>query len=301
MNEFFVSLVNEKPILKDNNGHLRMLDGYKDKSDVYHIFVDYIDNKYNTIHSFIGEIKYFKGNDLANLKDMGIVVKRKEYGVGSPGVCVYNNKMYLFYAGRGELKENEELIGSAKPNETGYVSSELYVNIYDIKDDFSPIINKCKNKHVLKRTDWKSMRIDDPYPIVIDEKLYVYYKGFSDNLNRNTMAIAYGEYINSEIIEKSIILKTDEGYEMPRIFINDNKINMFVRTFNNKKSAFRHYVKERNEFIENDYNFFNGHAKTRANDVCFLKDFNGRLTNDVIACGYEDEKLQQWLYQLHKK
>ena len=145
------------------------------------------------------------------------------------------------------------------------------------------------------------MRVDDPYPIVIKDKLYVYYKGFNDNLKKESICIAYGIFHNNKINEQKIILKKQEGFEMPRMFLDNGQLNMFVRTFNTEKSAFRHYVKVQDNFIEQDYDFFDGHPIKKASDVYFLIDYKGELTNDVLACGFEKGKLKQWLYRLSKK
>jgi len=299
MKKFKVKIINQKPIIEAKNGHIRMVTGYKDKKGEYHIFCDFINEKYKTIHSWQGEIKYYKGYKLTNLKDMGILIKKDSYGIGSPSVTIYNNQVYIFYAKRNNLKQFEKFNPYAKPKEKGYISSDIYVNIYECDKDFAINTKSYNVYEALKRdNDWKSMRIDDPYPIVIRKKLYIYYKGFDDNTDKSNICIAYGKFLENKIVEEKVILKSKYGYEMPRVFIKNNRLNMFVRTFNNNKSSFRHYIKRNNKFIELQYDFFNGHPNTKAKDTCFIKDYKGKFTKDVIACGFENNKLKQWLYGL---
>lgn len=301
MNKYSVKIVNDNPIIEDPCGHIRMVTGYRDKSGRYHIFCDFIHNDYQTFHSWQAEIKYFKGLDLSNLKDMGVLIKKSEYGVGSPGVAVYHHKVYLFYAKRGNLKGFDQFNGVANIGEKGYVSSDLELAIFNCDDNEGIITESINIKQVLHRDKgWKSMRIDDPFPIVIDGSLFVYYKGFNDNTNKANICIGYGIYGHNQICEKGIVLSSEYGYEMPRIYLIDGELTMFVRTFNPNQTAFRHYEYKNNQFEDCAYDFFDGYPDSKAQDVCFITDYKGVLTGDVLACGYENKKLKQWLYRLSK-
>ncbi|MBN2852363.1 MAG: hypothetical protein JXQ23_06465 [Clostridia bacterium] len=302
MTEYEVTLKQRNPVIDDSDGHIRMVDGYRDKNGMYHVFCDFIDFKFDTVHSFQADIKYYRGKSLYQLEDMGILIKKKMYGAGSPGIAVFNHEAYLFYAIRGNLDQAESFIGTAKPGEPGYVSSDIAVNIYKC-DEFDGIITENpKTYEVIKRDcGWKSMRVDDPGPVVINEKLHLFYKGFNDNTGKKNISIGHGYFEGEKFIDLGIALQSEEGFEMPRPFFDDGQYQMFIRTFNHSKSSWRHFVKEGNEMKELDYDFFNGHPETKAKDACFIKDSEGNLTHEVLACGYEQNKLKQWLYCLSKK
>lgn len=295
-------LMSEQPAIDDPDGHIRMVDGYRDKKGIYHLFCDFVDLSLNTIHSFPAEIKYYRGESLFALKDMGILVKKKSYGAGSPGVVVFNHKVYLFYSVRDELKKGETFNGLAKPGEPGYVSSDIAVNVYAADDNDALITDDWKTYEVIHRDeDWKSMRVDDPGPIVLDQKLHLFYKGFSDNTNKGNISIGWGRFEEEEFADFGIILKEEEGFEMPRPFYADGLLQMFVRSFNHKRASWRHFVKTGKSMKDCEYDFFNGHPDTMAKDACFIKDSEGNLTNEVLACGIMQNKLKQWVYCLSKK
>ncbi len=300
--KYKLTLVHEHPVIDDPKGHIRMVAGYRDLNGMYHVFCDFIDYSFHTIHSWQASIKYYKGKSLTNLYDQGILISSNDYGVGSPGVVVYQKKVYLFYSNHKIYGDTSVFNGYSKPGETGYVSSDIHVNIY--KTDKQLAIDTTSNEHfeVLNRDNgWKSMRVDDPSPIIIDNQLIVYYKGFDDNRDKSHIQVGVGTFLNNHLIEQGIILSSTYGFEMPRPFIKDGKKQLFVRNFSHDISSWSHYIFRNNKYILHDNQFFYGHPNSKAMDVSFICDTFGNLTGDVLACGTNNNQLKQWAYSLSIK
>ena len=309
----------EEPVFDISPHHARMSCCYRDMSGKFHMFVDFIDASLNTVHSFQAVLNYYTSMDLINWSSHGTVIDKGIYdynsgkgdsdcyGIGSPDVVLIDENIYLFYAGRGSLAPYQPFNGLAHPGEKGYVSCDIMYAMAKTDKKVTPITPFIKKGIVLGRKYlWESMRVDDPCVVFEENTLHMYYKGFSDNSNKDTLRLGYAcsDFENIQFIRNpKPILSVDGGLEMPRVFKYNGRWNMFLRHFSSVGGAvWRHYISLNGTNWElRNPNLFNcaGPVPGKgAADIMLIKNFDGSFTGKALACGLEDGCLKLWLYSV---
>lgn len=311
--------VHENPIFDISPHHVRMSCCYMDKSGKYHMFADYIDSSLHTVHSFQAVLNYYTSTDLIAWTDHGTIIKKGNYnyetrtgdpdcyGIGSPDVLCTDEYIYLFYAGRGVLAPNQPFNGLAHSGEPGYVSSEIMYAIAPTDKYGAPSGPFIKKGVVFKQKyEWESMRRDDPCVVLEQNLIHLYYKGFNDNSNRDNIKLGYAsaDIKNFRFIENpEPILSVSGGLEMPRVFIHKGNRNMFLRHFSPiGGTVWRHYISLNGITwtIKNPclFNCAGPNPGKGAADLMLIKNFDGSLTGNALACGLENGVLKLWLYKI---
>lgn len=307
------------PVFDISPHHVRMSCCYMDKTGIYHMFADYIDSSFNTVHSFQAVLNYYTSPDLINWTPRGTVIDKGDYnyaagigaadcyGVGSPDVLCLGKYIYLFYAGRGSLAPDQPFNGLAHPGEPGYVSSDIMCAVAEMDKNGAPNGPFIKMGIVLKRKyDWETMRLDDPCVVLDENTLHLYYKGFNDNSNRNNLKLGHAasKPNNIQFVRNTDpIFSASEGLEMPRVFKFNNCWNMFLRHFSADDGAvWRHYISKNgiNWELKNP-NLFKGAGSEPgkgAADMMLIKSYDGTFTGKALSCGLDEGSLKLWLYRV---
>lgn len=311
---------NERPVFDISPHHARMASCYRDLSGIYHLFIDYIDASLKTIHSWQADIRYYRSSDLKNWEFVETAVSRGRYdealekrdcdcyGVGSPHVLYTSGKVYLFYAGRGNLAPDLKWNAFAEPGKEGYVSGTIMLAIANTDINGAPSGSFSKHGPVIKRTEaWESMRIDDPCALVEDNVIHLYHKGFRHI--RNAMDTVQVGYAKAELDKLEFkkhttpIFSVAGGGEMPRVFKYDVIWNMFYRHFDTTDGSFwRHYVsidgldwKLHDPFL---FDCAGSKPGTGATDMMLINGLDGEFIGKALACGMEDGVLKLWFYNI---
>lgn len=307
------------PVFDISPHHARMASCYCDLGGVYHLFVDYVDASFNTIHSWQAEIRYYRSKDLKNWEFIETAVSKGRYdespekkdrdcyGAGSPHALCTSGKVYLFYAGRGNLAPDMKGNAFAGPGEEGYISGTIMLATANTDINGAPSGSFSKQGTVINSTkDWESMRIDDPCALVEGNVIRLYYSGFSNICDMNTkqMGCAKAALDKLEFKKRATpIFRAAGGLEMPRIFKYDGILNMFLRHFDRTDgSIWRHYVsadgltwKLHNPFLFDCAGRKPGFGAT---DMMLINGLDGKFSGKALACGMEEGALKLWLYNI---
>ncbi len=316
---FKFEAIYDYPVFDISLHHARMACCYKDKVGKYHLFLDYIEASLNTLHSFQAILNYYTSFDLKSWSLISTAVEKGNfnyengkgdadcYGIGSPDVLCTDEYIYLFYAGRGSLSPDKVFNGLAHPGEPGYISCDIMFAKAPADKNGAPCGPFKKQGVVLNREHaWESMRIDDPCVLLDGNNVHLYYKGFNDNSNRNSLKLGYAVANISDMNFKKHpdpILSVYDGLEMPRVFKHKDTWNMFLRHFEIETGAFwRHYISDdglkwkiKNASLFNCAGPIPGSGAT---DMMLIKDFDGSLSGMALACGLENGILKLWLYDV---
>jgi|GEM_PF-1579167 len=311
--KFRFELVYKDPVFDISPHSARMAACYKDYAGTYHLFTDYIDAKLNTVASWQAEIFYYRSRDLLSWEYVSTAVEKgnspdlpDSYGVASPEILCFKDCLYLFYSARQNPLNSNMGNPLAKPGETGYVSTEIMYAKALTDMNKSPISPFIKQGFAIKKEyDWESMRIDDPCVVRDNKKLYMYYKGFCDNIDRNNLKLGFAEADINDMRFKKYgfsILEVHSGLEMPRVFRYKDKWIMFLRHFERQTGySWRQYVsKDGIDWKMYDPYLFNCHGgieNSGAADIMIIKDADNNFTGKVLACNIDGNALKLWLYE----
>lgn len=316
---FLLEHAGNRPVLDLSPHHVRMAGCYVDKKGFYHVFVDFIHSSLDTIHSWQARIDLYSGESPNSLEFVGTVIDHGKYdsstdtgdpdcyGTGSPDVLVVDEKIYVFYSGRGSLPHGSKMNGLAKPGEPGFVSGDIMCAYSPIDSDGAPILPFQKIGVVIKREQgWEAMRLDDPFTIRHEDEIFLYYKGFADNKDRSGIKLGFAasSHANLDFIKNpEPILTVPGGLEMPAVFKYENTWNMFLRHFEKGDgTTWKHYVSRDGIswklFNGSLFDCAGGNPGEGATDMMLVKDFDGGFTGKALATGMEDGILKLWLYNV---
>jgi hypothetical protein len=328
MLKYNFSAVSDEPCFDISPHSARMSTCYIDHTGVYHLFIDYIDAYLQTLHSWAAEIYRYDSTDLKNWTFHSVAVARglqadpDGYGAGSPYIVCHQNTAYLFYAGRSKPVGDEQVDSLAAPGEIGYVAGRICLATAPLNTSGAPCAPFLKKGVVIDNIrPWCAMRVDDPGCIIFDNVMHLYYKGFykyspgqpiPNNMSRSGMVFSLGHASSlvsnlNFVVDQNPIFAVDGGLEMPRVFMAEGKIQMFLRHFRvepGKQSLWGHYAAD--DFVTFspvnlqlfDGVMFEGKNISQAADIMLIYDADGNATDKALACGVHEGVLKLWLYRI---
>ncbi len=316
---FHFESAGDRPILDLSPHHVRMACCYMDKKGFYHVFVDFIHSSLDTIHSWQARIDLYSGTTPYDLVFSGTAVDHGGYdyatdtgdpdcyGAGSPDVIVVDDKIYVFYSGRGSLPHGSKMNGLAKPGEKGFVSADIMYACSPINPGGAPVFPFRKMGVVIKREqDWEAMRLDDPFAIKHEDEIFLYYKGFGNNEDKGKIKLGFAasSQLNLNFVKNpKPILSVPGGLEMPAVFKYKGTWNMFLRHFEKGDGTiWKHYVSRNGIswklFNDSLFGCAGENPGEGATDMMLVKDFDGQFTGKALATGMENGILKLWLYNI---
>ncbi len=258
---FRMALIGDAPVFDISPISSRMVSAYQDRTGCTHLFTDWIDHDRQTafdmvIDSFDTKIAYYSSPDLKQFDDHGIVVDRDSepgardnIGAASPAVAVAGDKVLLYYAGRGPCDP-------AGPfhRATGLpqLPGQIGLAIAPADENGAPCGPFVKHGPITDYgAPWRTMRHDDPCAVIVEDQIYLFYKGISRRGDRNARVIGLargrvddpaGPY---ELLPDPVLVTEPDG-ETPRVFkVGDAWHMFFLRTKSTAQRAgrvYEHYV-----------------------------------------------------------
>jgi hypothetical protein len=299
-----------KPVFDLTPHQVRMATCYRDRNGVYHLFSDYIDADTGTIDSWEAEIRYYKSGDLRNWEYVETPAPRGQagepdsFGAASPHVLATNDKIFLFYASR-QVHCDAKMNCFAKSGEPGFMSGSIMMCVADADINGAPAGPFKKHGIVLKSgTGWNSMRLDDPCALLEGDTVHLYFKGFDNNLDHDRICVGHSSAKLNDmkfISDPKPVLSVPGGGEMPRLFMKEDKWNMFYRHFSGsgKPYSWHHHQSEDGiSWNQNSKNFFAG--RLGPSDIMLIYDMNGELPAEpqLLVAGSENGIQKLWLYKV---
>ena len=243
-----------------------MTSSYRDRAGTYHIFADSFDPNRETafddpLSSWDAVQRYYTTEDFGRHEDLGVAVDRGRWtgdpgssdgdcvGAGSPGVTVAGGRVLLFYAGRGPTDP-------AGPFERTMNRADLpgRIMLATAAADEAGAPDGPFQKHgpvTDYKAPWRSIRHDDPRPVVTEDEVLLFYKGIGPGstyanrvigLARAPVDCPTGPYH----LEPEPVLRTDRGCESPRVFRVGDVWHMFVlrysRPGSRRNRSYGHYM-----------------------------------------------------------
>ena len=241
----------------------RMVAAYRDRTDKVHLFCDAYDPKRETVFddpldSWEAEVRYLTTADFEHWEDHGFAITRGTWtgdvatsdydcvGAGSPGVTVAGDNVLHFYAGRGPTDPGGPFVKSMNRED---LPGRIQLAIAPADENGAPAGPFVKCGPITDYdAPWRSIRHDDPCPIVVGDEILLFYKGIGPGTTRDNRVIALarapvdrpeGQYE----IHPDPILVTKRGSESPRVFRTDETWHMFTLQYSfEHEDLVRRYV-----------------------------------------------------------
>ena len=228
----------DRPVWSTAPLSTRMVSPYRDRAGRVHIFADSFDPSepgrfQDRLSSWAAVQRYYSTADFERFDDHGVVVGRGRWtgdpatsdadcvGAGSPGVTVAGDRVLLFYAGRGPADPAGPFEHSMNRAD---LPGKIMLAIAPADANGAPAGPFVKQGAVTDYgAPWRSIRHDDPRPVVIEDEILLFFKGIGPGdtyanrvigLARTPIDRPAGPYE----IHPAPVLRSERGTESPRVF-----------------------------------------------------------------------------------
>ena len=185
---FQLVLDGNAPAFEIGPNQCRMATCYRDKAGTYHLFTDFMEK---ATHSFGAEVRYYRSGDLRAWEFVETAVQKGEgeapdaYGAASPHVLATDERIYLFYAGRGNPVGGRANVYAPR-GKAGYVAGRILVANAKADEHGAPVEGFKKHGVIVEPGDgWDAMRLDDPCAVLDEDTVHLFFKGFDNNRQRD--------------------------------------------------------------------------------------------------------------------
>ncbi|MBI1369058.1 MAG: DnaJ domain-containing protein [Planctomycetes bacterium] len=276
--------------------HIRTAAGYIDRKGAYHLFVDYIDQKLNTVNSWGAEIRYYRSKNGKAWDWVQTAIERGPagenaadgYGAASPAIVQANHRLLMFYAGRGDLEPGASPNILARPGSPGYLPSRIMLAVAHTDSVGSPVGTFAKRGVVVDLNEsWGNLRLDYPAAAIEDDTVHLFYTAYDDARSLDHRVLGYATANLKDLnftVRPTPILEVRGGGEMPRIVRHAGQWHLFYQHYSHVDGArWRHYVANTLPHFELlDSNFFDG-VHGESNPIMFWTDLTSRLPDEPTA------------------
>jgi hypothetical protein len=244
----------------------RMTASYEDRNGLIHIFTDAYDPGRKTpfddpLDSWEAVQQYYTTKDFREYQSHGTVVDKGSWtgdpatsdidcvGAPSPGVALTKEYVLLFYAGKGPAAPTGPF--KRTPNREDLPGRIMLAVAHRDKAGAADGPFRKQGAVIDYGAAWRSIRHDDPCPVVTDKEILLFFKGIGPGkpysnraigLARTSLDTPFGPYS----VHPEPVLQEERGFESPRVFRIGDIWHMFVLRYaipgSGRKRSYGHYV-----------------------------------------------------------